>query len=183
VTRRPLIPDAERAAEIRRQLGLNDENLPISLSPEERAAADRPGLPQEMPMSSESPSTASTGHKPLVPAGLVPIALAIGGLCVGAAGILPDIAPDLPAWIPFLGATLGLIALYLGGQGAPAFRPNRPLVPLALVPLLGSLSATAATAASQLEPGALQGALLAASALLAWAAGKVTPTPTVSETD
>lgn len=150
---------------------------PPGLTELERAAAERPGERDIVQVLHEAAVAAMGAHEPLVPKHWVPIVLGIGALLLGSSTVAPGFFPDLPQWVPFTGATLALIAFYLGGQSAPDFAPGRPLVPLALVPVCLTATTALTAAASQATDARVQGALLAAAAVTAWLAGKATPQP------
>lgn len=174
--RRPLKPldEAERLIRLREQ-GLDEDLLPLTLTAEERAALEEP-----TPMKTAATSTPpSPSVAPLVPAWAVPIAHVIGATLLAAAALVPAMF-TAPAWVPFLIAGLGAVAMFLGGFAAPNWMPQQSVVPLTMVPLFLSLSAGAFALASTMPPGRIQSAALIIATMLAWAAGKSAPPPVVA---
>lgn len=167
MTRHPLHPDPEAAAAVRARLHLDANNMPLSLSPEERSAAQHPGEP-ESPM----PVVPS-----FVPAGLKALATVIAGIGGVVLLALPSLPLALPAWVGFAVFAVTCIAAFLSGLAQPSGFAGRPLVPLTLVPAIASIAAALGHFAAGLPDGTVKSALLLVVALLLGAAGAVTPAP------
>lgn len=109
--------------------------------------------------------------KPLIPPQLTFLALGLGAGLFGAGQYLPG------HWAS-AAATLGSVALFLGGLGwrAPAWAAGKPLLPMTLLPFALSGHALLERFAPML-PAEWQGYATLALGLLALLAGKVTPEP------
>lgn len=115
--------------------------------------------------------------KPLIPASLNALALAIGAALFGASGYLPT---------PYslVAAGLGSVALFLAGLGfrLPAWAAGKPLLPATLVPL--ALSAkTILEQVAPLLPGNAQVYSAAAIGFLSLLAGVMIPEPVKAVVD
>ncbi|MFP2897555.1 hypothetical protein [Corallococcus sp. 4LFB] len=109
--------------------------------------------------------------KPLIPANLVALALALGAALFGVGQYLP--APYAAA-----ASALGSVALFLGGLGwrAPSWSAGTPLLPKTLVPAALVASGLLERFATSL-PASAQPWALAAGGLLALLGGKLLPEP------
>ncbi|RKH13785.1 hypothetical protein D7X74_21295 [Corallococcus sp. CA047B] len=109
--------------------------------------------------------------KPLIPAHLAFLALALGAALFGA-------GQYLPAPYSLVAAALGSVALFLGGLGwrAPAWAAGKPMLPATLVPLAlagaGLLEQFSGALPANAQPYAV-----AVGGLLALLAGKLLPEP------
>lgn len=109
--------------------------------------------------------------KPLIPANLVYLALALGAALFGA-------GQYLPAPYSLIASALGSVALFLGGLGwrAPSWSAGKPLLPATLVPLALAASGLLEQFGAAL-PASAQPYAVAVGGLLALLAGKLLPEP------
>ena len=109
--------------------------------------------------------------KPLIPASLNALALALGAALFGA-------SQYIPSPYSFVAAGLGSVALFLAGLGwrLPSWVAGKPLLPVALVPLALSLR-EALVSIAPLLPGSTQVYASAAVGLLSLLAGALIPEP------
>lgn len=113
----------------------------------------------------------STVQKPLLPAPLIPFALAMGGMAIGAGVFIEDAA----RWL----TPLGSIFLFMGGLGlrVPEWAAVRRLVPLTLVPMTLGLSRLLQSPEGLPIPAAWYPMAQALAGLLSLLAGQVLPPP------
>lgn len=83
---------------------------------------------------------------------------------------------SLPPWVPFAASALAAISAFLAGQALPGLNmPNRPLVPVMIVPTILSAATATGVAAAQVESPGWRTGLLLVSTVLAGIAGKTGP--------
>lgn len=110
-------------------------------------------------------------HKPLLPAPLIPFALALGGMAIGAGVFLEGAAK----WL----TPLGSIFLFMAGLGlrVPEWAAVRRLVPLTLVPVTLGLSRFLQSPEGLPIPLEWHPVAQALAGLLSLLAGQVLPPP------
>lgn len=161
---RALPTDPARIAQIRADLGVDTDNLPLSLTPQEREAAQEPHMPAAAPPS-------------FVPPNLRAVAAIIASIGAMAMLALPSLPLALPAWVGFAVFALTAIASFLAGLALPTGMSGKPIVPLTAVPVLAAIAAALGHFAAGMPEGTLKSGLLVAVALLLGLAGVVTPAP------
>lgn len=192
VPRRPLhtLPPEELAA-LRAAFGVGPDNLPLSLTPEERKAALQPEKP--IPLTAEERRKAlESGYynqqrppmetKPLISMKLAAAAAAVAGVLAFAASAVPSFS-FIPGWVGFGLWVLASIAALLAGVALPGFKGGNPVVPATLVPAFLGASGGLATLASTMSPGTLQSVVLFLAVVCAALAGKAMPQPLKAAND
>lgn len=191
--RSALLPPApDIASAIRATIGpegVDDKNEPLNASPLEQEANQRikeSSMSPVPPAQNDVPTDpgVSGGLVPLVPEHLVKIATAVGVFLMAMAAVVSNFDLGLPVPMELIASIIGAagaVALYLAGKGAPQILAGKPLIPLALVPVCLTLSVACGGIASKLPPGKAQTALLLASAILGYLAGRGQPAPVVVE--
>ena len=179
-TRRPLFPASlEEAARIRAGIGprgVDQDNDPIGLTPEEKRAARDPGKidPNWKPRSEDM--------TPLVP----PKWAALAGFLSAAFAAGATIAAGLamfPRWVSFALWAASLVTALLAGAGVPEFR-GPASVPVALVPLFLSMAGALVTFGTTLTPGtAGHTVTMGLAAVCAALGGKALPLKDTEEDD
>lgn len=159
--RTPLIPmDEESRRKALLDKGLGPDLLPLSLSDDERKAAQRPGLPEEVKIMPVSPK-------------LVAVAATIAAI-LGVAYTIP--LPFLPDWVPTVIWVLYAVACLFAGLGLKEFKGGGSLVPSTVAPILALVSGGLAAAGSYLTEGStLQKIAVLASGIFLAITGKAVP--------
>lgn len=153
-----LLTEAERIRRLQ-EMGLDENMLPLGLTPDEKKAAESPGLPD-------------VNMEPLVS----PKAAVISGAIGVVLGVVATVASVfLPQWAVFGISVLSAIALYLAGKALPGLKVKGALVPATAVPALLSAAAAIGALAGAMAPGKLQSGLLLAASVCAGLAGKAEP--------
>lgn len=129
--RRPLValPEPERVERLAKEWGLDADLLPLTLTPEERQAAQRPGLPLEPPMpdaTPEAPALKSGWKTTEAWALMLLLALAAYALHM-LAGLLPFVAgmPGMPIWLAPLLPLAAAPLLWVAHKAVAAYGEQR----------------------------------------------------------
>lgn len=179
MARRPLVqPPPEELARIRRELGVDENNLPLDLTADEHLAALNPGIAAPPP---EPPVTTPAAPAPSfsLPSWLILTAKIIASLS-GVALMVVAAIPTAPVWVPLAVFALGSAAAVIAGLSLPSPFAGKPVLAGTAAVAVGGAATAIFTVAAAMPPGMAQSALLALAMVLAGAAG--VPLPQVAKT-
>lgn len=175
---RPLPPEELRARQ--RAMGLDENNLPLSLTPEERLAAQRPPAPWEV--QPEAPAKKQDERKAAVnfqfPSWLINTAKVLAALAGVATLALPVLGAlvALPVWLPFALFVVGVVAAVLTGAALPTPFFGKPIIYGPAAAVLGTVAVQVFQLAESLPDGAFKHVLVVVCMLMAGATATVLPT-------